>query len=585
MENNRDQQKQTSNASGQPQFSDEYKTKNSTRPKTHSRIKDDKVNVEFHELEDIAKAISHKTKGDTIPTIIASIAGSGILTSAIEFYKLYKKEGSTIDSSLGWILLFIFCLIVTIGCIISIIKHNNEEKHIFDHLRYLVNNIIINTEGHKFPLNPDGNVNYEELYRIHQNICVKKEYKCWHYLIYRYTILLLITILPFQAFSQTTNNLNINSFNTLGIIFIIIAIITTYLSTRTYYLSKKQIHKYEEELKKLRTQNINPEKRNKQLIQEGTTALAEGNIHTAIKKYTDAIILDPNQPQIFEKRADAYNLIGNFNKSLEDYKRALHFYSDNSFNHIQILHKIANLHYYTGGIIESEIYYNKTLGAIEKLNPKKKDTLSNEIVQIINDYASLLIDQNNYTKADSLLSKAHELLQSDISENPDLLAITLNNSAIVYKETNQYPSAEKYYTEALSIYRKLLEKDPDTHLPDVAMMLNNLANLHSNTNQYKVAEEEYNEALNTYQQLADKNPDAYMPDVAMTLNNLANLHSITNQLDKAEEEFNKALTTYRQLQSLDYLPPIGRPEPRCLPARCSHVAEQLGHPPQRHHPI
>ena len=137
-------------------------------------------------------------------------------------------------------------------------------------------------------------------------------------------------------------------------------------------------------------------------------------------------MLNPNQPQIYEKRADAYIQIGNNYQSLEDYKRALQFYSENTANHIQILHKIANLHYNTGSIIESEIYYNKALDAIDKNNPKRRESFTKEIVQILNDYASLLIEQHKYSKADLLLSKAHNILKSTSSgENFDLLAIRI----------------------------------------------------------------------------------------------------------------------------------------------------------------
>ena len=38
--------------------------------------------------------------------------------------------------------------------------------------------------------------------------------------------------------------------------------------------------------------------------------------------------------------------------------------------------------------------------------------------------------------------------------------MTLNNLAILHRNTNNYPTAEKEYTEALKTYRNLAERNP-----------------------------------------------------------------------------------------------------------------------------
>ena len=84
-------------------------------------------------------------------------------------------------------------------------------------------------------------------------------------------------------------------------------------------------------------------------------------------------------------------------------------------------------------------------------------------------------------------------------------------------------------------------------LPNVAMTLNNLAILYGQTQRLQEAEEAHQEALMTYRQLAKVNAAAYLPDVATTLNNLGNLYGQTQRLQEAEEAYQEALMIRRQL--------------------------------------
>ena len=129
----------------------------------------------------------------------------------------------------------------------------------------------------------------------------------------------------------------------------------------------------------------------------------------------------------------------------------------------------------------------------------------------------------------------------------DQVAATLNNLAVLHKNLNQYPAAEKEYNEALDIYRKLANDNSDAYLPDVAMTLNNLAALHYNLNHFEAAEDEYKEALEIRRELAIVNPGAFLPNAANTLNNLAVLHDDLNQYPAAEKEYDEALDIYRKL--------------------------------------
>ena len=117
--------------------------------------------------------------------------------------------------------------------------------------------------------------------------------------------------------------------------------------------------------------------------------------------------------------------------------------------------------------------------------------------------------------------------------------------AVFLQEHYRFKQSEKLYQEALEIRRELAKQNPATFLPKVAMTLNNLAILHRNTNEMAIALSEYEEALQIRRELATQNPATFLPDVAKTLNNLANLHRDTNETDLAISSYQEALQIFQ----------------------------------------
>ena len=98
------------------------------------------------------------------------------------------------------------------------------------------------------------------------------------------------------------------------------------------------------------------------------------------------------------------------------------------------------------------------------------------------------------------------------------------------------------------------------------MTLNNLAVLYRATQRMQQAERAYDEALAIQRRLAEANPDAYLPDVALTLNNLAILTAARSgcRRPRAYDE------------ALGHPARLAEHQPRGLPTRCRHDAEQPG---------
>jgi len=167
------------------------------------------------------------------------------------------------------------------------------------------------------------------------------------------------------------------------------------------------------------------------------------------------------------------------------------------------------------------------------------------------EYASVLLDQNDYTRAEPVLlatlDNARLLAKTNPATYQPDVARTLNNLGELYRVTQRMKEAEAAYQEALDIRRQLAKTNPAAYQPDVAGTLNNLALLYAATQRMKEAEAAYQEALDIRRQLARTNPAAYQSGVAQTLNNLANFYSDTQRMEKAEAAYQEALDIYRQL--------------------------------------
>jgi tetratricopeptide (TPR) repeat protein len=119
--------------------------------------------------------------------------------------------------------------------------------------------------------------------------------------------------------------------------------------------------------------------------------------------------------------------------------------------------------------------------------------------------------------------------------------------AVVLQKQKRHAEAEAIYQANLKTLHELAETTPSTHLPPIAMTLNNLAVLYGDTQRLKEAEAAYQEALTTYRQLAQANAPAYLADVAGTLNNLALLALTQGDTISADAWIVEALAINRPL--------------------------------------
>ena len=195
-----------------------------------------------------------------------------------------------------------------------------------------------------------------------------------------------------------------------------------------------------------------------------------------------------------------------------------------------------------------ETYYQEGLDICERLAKAHPETYGAKVALTLNNLAALYSNTQRFDQAEEYFLRALEIYERLAKAHPEAyeayVAMTLNNLALLYKNTQRFDQAEEYFLRALEIYERLAKAYPEAY---VATTLNNLALLYSDTQRFDKAEEYYLRALEIYERLAKAHPEAYEAYVAMTLNNLALLYSDTQRFDKAEEYYLRALEIRERL--------------------------------------
>ena len=217
--------------------------------------------------------------------------------------------------------------------------------------------------------------------------------------------------------------------------------------------------------------------------------------------------------------------------------------------------------------IKAKKYYSRALGVYRGLAKDNPQAYEPDLASTLNNLAVLYKNTQQPLESESLYLEALESYKCLAKEKPRYRTIyktrdrnkekakdykpdvarTLNNLALLYSNTQRIAESEAMYLEALEIRRKLAEEDPETYESGLAMTLNNLATLYQNTQRLSESETLQLEAIEIQKRLAKTNPQAYEPDLAMAMNNLAVLYSNTQRLAESKSLHLEALEIYRRL--------------------------------------
>jgi PAS domain S-box-containing protein len=140
--------------------------------------------------------------------------------------------------------------------------------------------------------------------------------------------------------------------------------------------------------------------------------------------------------------------------------------------------------------------------------------------------------KGEYLKAENLLNNALDKTKRFKETDPRLI-ITYGNLALLYQNQGNFPQAENFYRQILSLRGKTLSEND----PQIAKDLNNLATVLSAQGRYAAAEEQLQKALTINEQAYGKGH----PSVAINLNNLASIYYLEGKPAQAETLYLQAL--------------------------------------------
>ncbi len=141
--------------------------------------------------------------------------------------------------------------------------------------------------------------------------------------------------------------------------------------------------------------------------------------------------------------------------------------------------------------------------------------------------------QGRYSEVEQTALKLRWLAEGPLRDQPQALALALNQQGIALHMQGRYAQAEPLYERAIEIEEKVLGPDA----PPLSMRLNNLAQLYHDQGHYAKAEAVHKRALVS----RERAQGPHDPDVAQSLNALASIYFLQGRYLEAEPLFRRAI--------------------------------------------
>lgn len=179
----------------------------------------------------------------------------------------------------------------------------------------------------------------------------------------------------------------------------------------------------------------------------------------------------------YEARIQSQDLIGKLLPLIPD---DLNEVSENPFEQVQILTRLANLYRPHYRNQEAELFYQKALSISEsRLGSEPAITAS-----ILNNLAGLYASEAHYEDAKSLYQQALDIYKHQFGPDHPTTAIGLNNLAVVFHHQRRFSEAQLWYQQALVICEHYF----GPHSIETTTILRNLAILFTAQGMFHQAE-------------------------------------------------------------------------------------------------
>jgi tetratricopeptide (TPR) repeat protein len=273
--------------------------------------------------------------------------------------------------------------------------------------------------------------------------------------------------------------------------------------------------------------------------------------YTQAKKYVEhalrirELLLDANHPDILE----SLNTLGLLCRNLGEYElaeklleRALvareSILGEDNPSTADTLYNLAALYFEKGS-------YRKSRNICQRvLTIREKNFDYREWARVLNQLASVLHVEGNYSEAQDKYELALELQRQEFGSDHPYTAQSLTNLANLWRDQGRYQEAEGLYEEALACWKKLGNSD----YPELVQIYSNLAGVY-------YALKRYDEALGLIEESLRITTKAFgetHPYTAATLTNMGTLLFKQGKYDRAESLYNRALAVQKQTLGTDH---------------------------------
>ncbi len=235
--------------------------------------------------------------------------------------------------------------------------------------------------------------------------------------------------------------------------------------------------------------------------------------------------------------ASAYleNELGNFQKSLDIYSKALHALEGLERDR-EVLRFLA-LAYNNMGLLTRQIgdiqgamdYFLEALDVTQSLYGENHP----EVALLHNSIGTIYYYMGDYGQAADYFLSSADIFRENYGENHERVAGAYNNAGVVYTEMDDIERAAEILEKAQRIKENLLGEN---HI-DTAIGYSNLASIYMENENYDAALENYQKSIAVREEIyGDDHPNLITPYI-----NTGEFYTRTEEYGKAREYFDKAL--------------------------------------------
>jgi tetratricopeptide (TPR) repeat protein/predicted regulator of Ras-like GTPase activity (Roadblock/LC7/MglB family) len=250
-----------------------------------------------------------------------------------------------------------------------------------------------------------------------------------------------------------------------------------------------------------------------------------GDYDRSIEAYQSSlqIVQDrETKADIGRRIASVYEHKGDYEDSISAYREALDLVrGDGSDNEANIVLGIGNLHWCKGEYDEAREHYVSALDIGKKIDDKLI------IAASLTNIGNININDGEYGDALENYEKSLQLRESAGDERR--AAHTLGNIGALYHNRGDYKNALRNYEKSLEILEKIGDQQ------GIAVSLNNIGVLHEARGEYEKALQRYEKSLEIMEKVGDQ------AAIASSLHNVGLVHRYLGDCDLALENYQKSM--------------------------------------------